>query len=213
MPQISSADPTLVKIAVGNVQKHPTLTVLEVMQLAGFLPEQVKCPNTHMIVIRALPGQKKGDAAASSSSKCSYSVGSINITTGVSSDLSPLTDCSARVTTTSSVQNNNSPLFALPPTKKKRLTVKQKQDKHIDGLKERDHYKAAHKAATKLYNEEWEKGDDGMTVREVAKQIQLKFGGVGPSASTIHRYVADLNHVGESPMKKGSYWKYRKLCI
>ena len=174
MPQISSADPTLVKIAVGNVQKHPTLTVLEVMQLAGFLPEQVKCPNTHMIVIRALPGQKKGDAAASSSSKCSYSGSSINITIGASSDTSPLTDDSARATTTSSEQNNYSPSIAPPPTKKKRLTAKPKQDKRVDDLKERDNYKAAHKAATKLYNEEREKGDDGMTVREVAKKIQLK---------------------------------------
>ena len=105
-------------------------------------------------------------------------------------DLSPLTDGSANATTTSSEQNNNSPLVAPPPTKKKRLTAKQKQDKRVDDLKQKEHFKAAHKAATKMYHEEREKGGGGMTVREVARKIQFKFG-VGPSASTIHQYVAD----------------------
>lgn len=111
MPRTSSTDRTLVEKAVENVQKHPTLTVPEAMQLAGFPPEQVKCRSTQRIVIRALPGKKKGgDAAASSSSKCSNSIASVNITMGGSSDLSPLTDDSANATTTSSEQNNNSPL-------------------------------------------------------------------------------------------------------
>ena len=99
MPRTSSADPMLVKKAVEKLQKHPTLTVPEAMQLAGFLPEQVKCRNTQRILIRAMPGKEKGDAAASSSSKCSNSVlDSVDITMGGSSDLSPLTDGSANAT-------------------------------------------------------------------------------------------------------------------
>ena len=39
MPRTISTNPTLMKKAVENVQKHPTLTVPEAMQLAGFLPE------------------------------------------------------------------------------------------------------------------------------------------------------------------------------
>lgn len=171
MPRTSSADSTLVKKAVEKLQKHPTLTVPEAMQLAGFPPEQVKCRNTQRIVIRALPGKKKGDAAASSSSKCSNSVASVHVTIGGSSDLSPLTDCSATATATSSQQNKDSPSVAPPSTKKKRLTSKQKQDERVDNLKKRGHFKAAHKAATKLYKEEREKGDDGMTVRDVAKKL------------------------------------------
>lgn len=147
------------------------LTVSEVMQFAGFLPEQVKCRNTQRIVIRALPGQKKGDEAASSSSKCSNSVTSINITTGGSSKLSPLTDNSANATTTPSEKNNNSPMIALPPTKKKQLTPKQKQYTLIDNLNKLDHFKATHKAATKMYHEEREKGDEGMTNCEEAKKF------------------------------------------
>ena len=170
MPRTSSADSTLVKKAVEKLQKHPALTVPEAMQLAGFPPEQVKCRNTQRIVIRALPGKKKGDAAASSSSKCSNSVASIHVTICGSSDLS-LTNCSATATATSSQQNNDSPLIAPPLTKKKRLTSKQKQDESVDNLKKKDHFKAAHKAATKLYKEEREKGDDGMTVRDVAKKL------------------------------------------
>ena len=103
MPRTSSADPALVKAAVEKLQKHPTLTVSEAMQLAGFLPEQVKCRNTQRIVIQALPGKKKGDAAASSSSICRNSIASIDITTrGGSSELSPLTDDSTNATKTSS---------------------------------------------------------------------------------------------------------------
>ena len=50
-----------------------------------------------------------------------------------------------------------------------------------------------------------------------SKKNQLKFGGVGPSASTIHHYVADLNCVGESPLKKGPTGSietvaYKALC-
>ena len=105
MPRTSSANPALVKKAVEKLRKHPTLTVSEVMQLAGFPPEQVKCKNTQKNIIRAMPGKKKGDAAASLSSKCSSSVASINITIGGSSEVSPLTDDSAAATSTSSQKN------------------------------------------------------------------------------------------------------------
>jgi len=213
MPRTSSADPALVKAAVEKLQKHPTLSVSEAMQLAGFPEDQVKCRSTQKSVIRAMPGKRKRDAAALSSSN---TVASVNIATGGSSEVSPLTDDSAAATSTSSQNNYNSPLVAPPPTKKKRMTAKQKQDSRANDLKKKEHFKAAHKAATKLYNDERNKGDDGLTVRQVAKKIQFKFG-VGPSASTIHRYVANMNKVGESPLKMGHNGKiepvvYKALC-
>ena len=61
----------------------------------------------------------------------------------------------------------------------------------------------AHKAATIMYNEEREKGKDGMSIRKVAEHIKSVFKGKGPSASTIHKYVVKDNLIGVSPQKKG----------
>ena len=54
-----------------------------------------------------------------------------------------------------------------------------------------------------MYNEEREKGKDGMSIRKVAEHIKSVFKGKGPSASTIHKYVVKDNLVGVSPQKKG----------
>ena len=135
------------------------------------------------------------------------SVTSIDMVSGQSAAvLSPLTDDTC----------TSSDAFAPPVEKKQRLTSKQMQSKRSEDAKKRDHYKASHKAATALYDQERKKGDDGMTVRMVAEKIKSQFG-VGPSASAIHHYVKNLNRVGESPLKMGNGGNieavaYKALC-
>ena len=70
-------------------------------------------------------------------------------------------------------------------------------------LKEKEIYKAAHKAATTLYVLERSKEGGGMTVRQVEEIVKKKFHGIGPSKSTIQHYVVNLNIKGESPKKEG----------
>jgi hypothetical protein len=106
------------------------------------------------------------------------------------------------------------------PPKKMRLTLttKQKQDARTAILKEKEVYKAAHKAATILYALERSKEGGGMTVCQVEAIVKKKFHGIGPFKSTIQHYVVDLNVKGESPKKRGpvgyiSQVAYKALCV
>ena len=58
------------------------------------------------------------------------------------------------------------------------------------------------KHATLWFAEEKQKRN-GLSALKVSERIKLKYGGVGPSECTIHRYVRD-NLVGTSPLKKGT---------
>jgi len=60
------------------------------------------------------------------------------------------------------------------PPKKMRLTLmtKQKQDSRVAILKEKEIYKAAHKAASTLYVLERSKEGGGMTVRQVEEIVK-----------------------------------------
>jgi hypothetical protein len=83
--------------------------------------------------------------------------------------------------------------------KKHRLNAKQMQEKLEAEMRARAKFSQAHKAATKLYAAEWEKGEDGMSSRMVTK----KYKGVGPSHATIHHYVVTIGEIGASPQKRG----------
>ena len=82
-----------------------------------------------------------------------------------------------------------------------RLTSAQKQDERCNNYARWDHYKHAHKSATRLYSEQL-KIEGGMSVREVEKNIKSQFRGVGPSKETIRHHVINLKSVGESRKKR-----------
>ena len=68
----------------------------------------------------------------------------------------------------------------------------------MEDINVKSQYKASHKAATLLYADERQKGNEGMSVRKIEEKIKSRFKGVGPSASTIHHYVVNLGLVGAS---------------
>ena len=156
MPQMSSLDPTLVGKAVAKLRKHPTLTVSEAMQLAGFPEVQFKCWSSQKTVSRALSGKKKGgimdstvDLASSRQATINETSTNIEISTAGEIILSPLT--AASMLSTAPVSNGP------PAQKKKQLTSKQVQDKWTEDFKMKEHFKASHKAATLLYDQERKK--------------------------------------------------------
>jgi hypothetical protein len=81
-----------------------------------------------------------------------------------------------------------------------------------------EHSKHAFKRATSWYNQEVQtKGKDGLSSYEVAKRVKVEFGGVGPSARTIQRYV-NSGLAGLSLLKPGvksdiPKWVYSALCM
>ncbi len=66
----------------------------------------------------------------------------------------------------------------------------------IECIKQKDVYKVAHIAGTKLYDKERKKegGGGGISVHQVHEQRQKSFGSTGPSAALIHQYVLDHNY-------------------
>ncbi len=56
--------------------------------------------------------------------------------------------------------------------KKHRLNAKQKQKQPVAEMQAKSKFSRAHKAATKLYAAELEKGEDGMSLRKVEAVIK-----------------------------------------
>ncbi len=97
------------------------------------------------------------------------------------------------------------------------MNAKQKQEKHEEALQAKAKYSQAHKAATKLYSAELDKGEKGMSSRKVRVVILKKYKGVGSSHATIYHYVVNLGTINVSPQKKGPMGKmptlaYKLLC-
>ena len=200
MPRTSATDPALVEKAVKALQKHPTLSIREAMILAEFPPEKINNKSTQRIILRHLPGQgKRKFIQLQTIERHPSSIGD-----GNSIAILPLTD----PTTTSSLAatSTSSQEFSEPLQKKlpcNRLNSHQKQHQRMVNLLEKADVTAAHKAATIMFNEEREKGKNGMSIRKVAEHIKSVFKGKGPSATTIHKYVVKDKLVGVSPQKKG----------
>jgi hypothetical protein len=155
-----------INAAAGIMKNHPTLTAAMAMQLAGFSEEDCSNPSLHVLVRRRLPGRGKRaykktlpTLSASLPPAVRGPIADVVVGDGKGGEESvgsPLTD----------------PTFDPPvpaPPKKMRLTLttKQKQDARAAMLKEKEIYKAAHKAATILYALERSKEGGGMTVRQV----------------------------------------------
>lgn len=214
MGRTATADLDLVKLAVAKMIRHPTISASEAMQLAGFSEEEWHNRSTQRLIYRHLPGKSKRNlAAATSANSSGNNVGVIVSCAASAPTISPLTGS----TPVSSTTATGTVTTTTRRPKIRRLNSQQKQDQRVETLARKNLFSAAHKAATTTYDEERKKEDGmGMSVRKVATKIKSEFG-VGPSATTIHRYVADLGLVGQSPMKMGPVGQlppvvYKALC-
>ena len=214
MPRTGSTNLGLVSKAVNVLKIHTTLSVPQAMLLAGFSDNERNDPNIRRAILRRLPGGGKRKSITltdsvppTTDSSDQSPVSSITTTTGASSSLS-----------LSSLSSSSEIPSTLSKQYKSRLTSEQKQKSRVSDLAAKEKEKAAHKDATMLYHQERSKGQGGLSVREVAEATQKKHNGVGPSASTIHKYVVDLQcGIGVSPMKKGHCGNippvaYKALC-
>ena len=152
-----------INAAASIIKRHPTLTAAMAMKLAGFSEEQCSNPSLHALVRRRLPGRSKR-AFKSTLPQLSTQLPHAVVVTGNGSEMtvgSPLTD------------STFDHLVPAPPKKMRlTLTTKQKQDSRKAILKEKEIYKAAHKAATTLYALERSKEGGGMTVRQVQEIVK-----------------------------------------
>ena len=213
MPRTGSANLGLVSKAVNVLKIHTTLSVPQAMLLAGFSDNERNDPNIRRAILRRLPGGGKRKSIALTDS--------VPPSTTDSSDQSPVSSITTTTTagaSSSSLSSSSEIPSTLSKQYKSRLTSEQKQKSRVSDLAAKEKEKAAHKDATMLYHQERSKGQGGLSVREVAEAIQKKHNGVGPSASTIHKYVVDLQCIGVSPMKKGQHCgnippvAYKALC-
>jgi hypothetical protein len=188
MSRRASIDSKLVESAVELLKKHPTLSAAQMMHLAGFSEEERSNPSLQRLICRHLPGNSKKKFNAMIASPADITSISVDDRQSniASTAVSPLTD--------PSVSTHSSSL----KTKINRLNSKQKQDKWGEDISVKSQYKMSHKAATLLYADERQKGNEGMSVRKIEEKIKSRFKGVGPSASTIHHYVVNLGLVGAS---------------
>ncbi len=85
--------------------------------------------------------------------------------------------------------------------KRHRLNAKQTQEKSEEDLRMQVKYSRVHKAATKLYTTELDKGKEGMSSRKVDAAIKKKYTGVGPSDASIHHYVVNRGEINMSPQR------------
>ena len=193
MPRTSAADQKMVDDAVKAMKKHPTISVREAMVLAGFSPDESVNKNIQRNILRRLPGQGKRKFVAlqilhpTPSSACPAAAAADSV--------SPLTE--------PTIPEQESEAAQRPPPQKRacsRLNSQQKQNERVSNLLAKANDKAAHKAVTKLYSEEREKGQSGMSLRQVAQHIKSVFGR-GPSISTIYKYVVKDKLIGVSPLK------------
>ncbi len=174
MPPTSLVDPEKAKATVSVLIWAPQLTVREAMILARFTKEEANTKSMQQKVSQ--DAQKK--AATKAMARATVSA----------SELSPPIE-------SIDWDNANSPNGVSTLTeeewkpKKHQLNAKQKQEKHKEALQAKAKYSRAHKAATKLYSAELDKGEKGMSSRKVEGVIKKKYKGVGPSHATIHHIV------------------------
>jgi hypothetical protein len=187
MSGTSSADADKMATAVSILNRAPQLFVREAMILAKFTESEANSKSKQRKVCRALPGKSKGRM------KEILPLSSVDLNAGVS-ELSDLT--------TGTIINGN--LSPSPPRKlkKQRLNSQQVQYKREADLYKKSRQSKAHKAATLLYDQERGK-ENGLSVRAVESEIKKKFNGLGPSATTIYRYVVEYGLVGMLPRKPG----------
>ena len=188
MSSTASTELELVDKAVLKLKTHPTLTVSEAMQLAGFSLSERCDKNMQRKVLRRLPGKGKRKfktlvAASSSTSSFNASVSSV-IIAGSANDTSPISGLSE-----STGDDGDKSIVKKFPLQ--RLNSKQKQNKRIVDLNEWESYKKAHKEGTKLYDNERKK-DGGMSLWKIAQEIKTKHKGVGLCAESIRPHVVDL---------------------
>jgi hypothetical protein len=168
MSTTSSSTAAKLERAVDLFKKCTSLTTSQVMQLAGFSPEECSNLSTQQMVQRKLPGNGKrkfkaiiAQSLMFNSAKKASRIG-ITVLGGERPAISPLTN-GEMLDASSSV---------LSPEKKvlkNQLNSKQMQDKQARELRAREQYKKSHKAAMLLYDEERSKGSGGMSVRQVAE--------------------------------------------
>jgi hypothetical protein len=212
MPRTSVIDSAKAKRAAYILKNAPFLTAEEAMLAAKFPAEQAKLKSMQRNVRRNLPGGTKRDSIALLTAS-SHSVTSISVSSDKFTDISPLTDASER-----SEMDENTPPSPQQKPKKQRKTSKQAQDMRVANHEMQLKLKKAHKEATIMYDREVGKEKGGMSVRQVEEFIKKKNRGIGPSKTTIHRYVIELGLVGMSPLKTGPEGNiprevYKSLCM
>jgi hypothetical protein len=147
MPPTSLVDPVKAKAAVSVLIWAPQLTVREAMILAKFTEEEANTKLMQRKVSR--DAQKKAATKATAPATIS------------ASELSPPNE--SIDWDDANFPNGVSTLKEEEwKPKKHRLNAKQKQEKHEEALQAKAKYSWAHKAATKLYSAELDKGEKGM---------------------------------------------------
>ena len=139
-----------INAAAGIMKSHPTLTAAMAMQLAGFSEEDYSNPSFHALVQYCLPGRGK---RAYQKTLPTLSAPSPPAVRGPIADVVVVPGKGSKETVGSPLTDPTFDRSVPAPPKKMRLTLttKQKQDARTAILKEKEIYKAAHKAATILY--------------------------------------------------------------
>lgn len=211
----TSADLGLVDKAVKALIKYPNLATSDAMKLAGFPEEDTKKKHLWRLIVRRLPGRNKREFQKLATT-CEYDGSISGDSTTRTSNPDEVGGSSMSTTTISPLTEPS--LSSSKEPKRRRLNSQQKQDKRAEDLEKKEEYKLAHKTATLKFDEERNKEEGGLSVRQVAEKTKAKFKGVGPSASTIHHYVVNLGLVGVSPLKMGPegsipQLQYKALCM
>jgi hypothetical protein len=150
------------KVAAAKMLAFPGLSVKDAMKLADFSIEEREDKSLQRKVYRRLPGKGKRNMReiVKECAEEGSIIQSIDVANEKDSDLSPITDDSARSLLSSDDSQKK---------KSRRLTVSQKQEQRVHDYAEWSKYKEAHKAATTLYSEQLSI-EGGMSLRDVEKK-------------------------------------------
>ncbi len=152
MPQTSLVDSDEVKAAVSILIWAPEITVCEVMILVKFIEEEANNKSMQWKVSRDLHKKtklKRNANATLATADSVLPVEGINFNGNESpNDVSSMTEEEWK-------------------PKKHRLNAKQKQKKLEVEMQAKAKFSRVHKAATKLYAAELEKGEDGISLRKI----------------------------------------------
>jgi hypothetical protein len=163
MPRTSLVDSDKAKAAVSILIRAPGITVREVMILVKFTEEEANNKSMQRKVSRDL--HKKTE-----------SKGKADATVATADSVLPVEG--VNFNGNKSPNDVSSMMEEEWKPKKHRLNAKQKQEKLEAEMQAKAKFSQAHKAATKLYAAELEKGEDGMLSRKVKAVIKKKYKGL-----------------------------------
>ena len=202
--------------AVSFKLRCPEASIPEAMRATKFSVKESSDTTKQMAVRRAY------EKAAGARKSVPLAVSVAASRTGrTGSSLSPMTEPTTATTDASAAprtpEQDDAAIQLKPKRKQIRHTASGMQQRRVNKYDVDDHSKKAFKRATSWYQNEVGKKSKGLSSREIAEKVKVEFDGVGPSATTLQRYINN-GIAGQSPLKPGvksniPKWAYKSLTV